>query len=55
VFSNLFTDAPSTDLEKVRLLNIAVGQMPPEQLGASPMPLRDIMLLVITPSAAQET
>ena len=55
VFSSIFTDALGTDLEKVRLVNIAVHQIPPERLGSSPMPLRDIMLLVITPSVALET
>jgi hypothetical protein len=33
-------------------VNIAVRQIPPEQLGASPMLLRDIMFLLITLSAA---
>jgi NTE family protein len=55
VFASIFTDALGTDLEKVRLVNIAVHQIPPERLGSSPMPLRDIMLLVITPSVALET
>jgi NTE family protein len=55
VLSSVFTDALGTDLEKVRLVNIAVRQIPPERLDASPMPLRDIMLLVLTPSVALET
>ena len=55
VFASVFTDALGTDLEKVRLVNIAVRQIPAERLAASPMPLRDIMLLVITPSVALET
>jgi NTE family protein len=55
VFSSVFTDALGTDLEKVRLVNIAVRQIPPERLASSPMPLRDIMLLVLTPSVALET
>ena len=55
VFASIFTDALGTDLEKVRLVNIAVHQIPPERLASSPMPLRDIMLLVITPSVALET
>jgi NTE family protein len=55
VLSSVFTDALGTDLEKVRLVNIAVRQIPPERLGSSPMPLRDIMLLVLTPSVALET
>ncbi len=55
VLSSVFTDALGTDLEKVRLVNIAVRQIPQERLGSSPMPLRDIMLLVLTPSVALET
>jgi NTE family protein len=45
VLSSVFTDALGTDLEKVRLVNIAVRQMP----------LRDIVLLVLTPSVPLET
>jgi NTE family protein len=55
VFASVFTDALGTDLEKVRLVNNAVRQIAPERLASSPMPLRDIMLLVITPSVALET
>jgi NTE family protein len=55
VLSSVFTDALGTDLEKVRLVNIAVRQIPSERLDSSPMPLRDIMLLVLTPSVALET
>jgi len=55
VLSSVFTDALGTDLEKVRLVNIAVRQIPKEHLDASPMPLRDIMLLVLTPSVPLET
>ena len=55
VLSSVFTDALGTDLEKVRLVNIAVRQIGPERLASSPMPLRDIMLLVLTPSVPLET
>jgi len=55
VLSSVFTDALGTDLEKVRLVNIAVRQIPKERLDASPMPLRDIMLLVLTPSVPLES
>ncbi len=54
VLSSVFTDALGTDLEKVRLVNIAVSQIPEERLHVSPMPLRDIKLLVLTPSVALE-
>jgi NTE family protein len=55
VLNSVFTDALGTDLEKVRLVNIAVRQIPKEQLAASPMPLRDIMLLVLNPSVSLNT
>jgi NTE family protein len=55
VLASIFTDALGTDLEKVRLVNIAARQIPPERLAASPMPLREIALLVITPSIPLET
>jgi len=55
VLASIFTDALGTDLEKVRLVNIAVRQIEPARLGLSPMPLRDIAMLVLTPSVALET
>jgi NTE family protein len=54
VLASIFTDALGTDLEKVRLVNIAVRQIDPARLGSSPMPLRDIAMLVLTPSVALE-
>jgi NTE family protein len=55
VLASIFTDALGTDLEKVRLVNIAVRQIDPGRLAASPMPLRDIDMLVLTPSVPLET
>ena len=54
VLASIFTDALGTDLEKVRLINAAVRQIPPERLPQSPVPLRNVDLLVITPSVALE-
>jgi len=55
VLASVFTDALGTDLEKVRLVNIAVRQIPQESLNTSPMPLREIMMLVLTPSVPLDT
>jgi NTE family protein len=55
VLASIFTDALGTDLEKVRLVNIAVRQIDPDRLASSPMPLRDIAMLVLTPSVPLET
>ena len=55
VLASIFTDALGTDLEKVRLVNIAVRQIEPSRLASSPMPLRDIAMLVMTPSVPLET
>jgi len=55
VLASIFTDALGTDLEKVRLINAAVRQIEPARLASSPVPLRDVQLLVITPSVALET
>ena len=55
VLASIFTDALGTDLEKVRLVNIAVRQIDPVRLASSPMPLRDIAMLVLTPSVPLET
>jgi NTE family protein len=55
VLASIFTDSLGTDLEKVRLVNIAVRQIDAARLALSPMPLRDIAMLVLTPSVALET
>jgi NTE family protein len=55
VLASIFTDALGTDLEKVRLVNVAVRQIPFERLEESPMPLRDVAMLVLTPSVPLET
>ncbi len=55
VLASIFTDALGTDLEKIRLVNVAVRQIPFERIEASPMPLRDVALLVLTPSVPLET
>jgi len=52
VLASIFTDALGTDLEKVRLVNVAVRQIPPDRLPDSPMPLRDVGLCVLTPSVS---
>jgi NTE family protein len=54
VLASIFTDALGTDLEKVRLVNVAVRQIPSERLTSSPVPLRDVELSVLTPSIALE-
>jgi NTE family protein len=52
--ASIFADALGTDLEKVELVNAAVRLIPPEHLASSPMPLRQVDLLVITPSRPLE-
>jgi len=54
VLASIFTDALGTDLEKVRLVNIAVRQIDAARLAMSPMPLRDIAMQVLTPSVPLE-
>ncbi len=54
VLASIFTDALGTDLEKVRLVNVAVRQIPSDRLTSSPVPLRDVDLAVLTPSIALE-
>ncbi len=54
VLASIFTDALGTDLEKVRLVNTAVRQIPEDVLGRSPVPLRDVGLATVTPSVALE-
>ena|SRR5215831_9845218 len=55
VLASIFTDALGTDLEKVNLINAAVRQIPPERLPHSPIPLRDVRLMVVTPSVPLES
>jgi NTE family protein len=54
VLASIFTDALATDLEKVRLINAAVRQIDPGQLERSPVPLRDVALMVVAPAVAPE-
>jgi NTE family protein len=54
VLASIFTDALATDLEKVRLINAAVRQIAPDQLARSPVPLRDVGLMVVAPRVALE-
>jgi NTE family protein len=54
VLASIFTDALGTDLEKVDLVNTAVRQIEAVRLASSPMPLRDIVTLVLTPSVPLE-
>ena len=57
VLASIFTDALGTDLEKVRLVNTAVRQIPQDRLDREvvvPVPLRDVALCTVTPSVALE-
>jgi NTE family protein len=54
VLASIFTDALGTDIEKIRLVNQAVRQIPAERLAHSPVPLRDVALEVLTPSVPLE-
>jgi NTE family protein len=54
VLASIFTDSLGTDLEKVRLVNTAVRQIPHDILVASPVPLRDVELCTVTPSVVLE-
>ena len=54
VLASIFTDALGTDLEKVRLVNTAVRQIPLDRLGLSPVPLRDVALCTVSPSIVLE-
>jgi len=54
VLASIFTDSLGTDLEKVRLVNTAVRQIPLDVLGKSPVPLRDVGLATVTPSVPLE-
>ena len=55
MLANVFTDGMASDLEKVRLVNAAVRQIPPEARLLSPVPLRDVDLFSINPSVSLET
>lgn len=54
VLSGMFTDALGTDLERIRLVNEAVRQIDPAALPRSPVPLRDVGLLAVSPGASLE-
>ncbi len=54
VLSSIFTDALGTDLEKVRLVNIAVGHIGPERLIERKVPMWNVQLIVIAPSTPLE-
>ena len=54
VLASIFTDSLGTDLERIRLVNTAVRQIPAERLAASPVPLRDVELCTVTPSVVLE-
>jgi NTE family protein len=50
VLSSIFTDALGTDLEKVRLVNIAVGHIGPERLVERKVPMWQVQLISLAPS-----
>jgi NTE family protein len=52
MLANVFADGMASDLEKVRLVNAAVRQIPPEARMIGPVPLREVDLLSITPSVS---
>ena len=55
VLASIFTDALGTDLEKVRLVNTAVRQIPSDRLGSKPGPAaRRRACRTVTPSVALE-
>ncbi len=54
VLASIFTDALGTDLERIRLVNTAVRQIPLDALSHSPVPLRDVGLATVTPSVPLE-
>lgn len=53
--ASIFADALGTDLERVQLVNVAARLIPTERLASSPMPLRDVEVMVITPSQSLES
>ena len=54
MLANMFADGMASDLERVRLVNIAVRQIPPDHVARSPVPLRDVGLFSISPSVSPE-
>ena len=54
LLANIFTDGMASDLEKVRLVNAAVRQIPDEARLRSPVPLRNVDLFAINPSTSLE-
>jgi CheY-like chemotaxis protein len=52
MLANVFADGMASDLEKVRLVNAAVRQIPPAARPLSPMPLRLVDLLSISPGVS---
>ena len=54
LLANIFTDGMASDLEKVRLVNAAVRQIPDEARLRSPVPLRNVDLFSINPSTSLE-
>ena len=54
MLANIFTDGMASDLEKIRLVNAAVRQIPAEARLRSPVPLRDVDLFSINPSVSLE-
>jgi len=55
MLANVFTDGMASDLEKVRLVNAAVRQIPEATRAACPVPLRDVGLLAVNPSVSLES
>ena len=54
MLANVFADGMASDLEKVRLVNAAVRQIPPAARPLSPVPLRLVDLLSISPGVSLE-
>jgi NTE family protein len=55
MLANMFADGMSSDLERVRLVNAAVRQIPEDAVARSPVPLRNVGLFSISPSTSLET
>jgi NTE family protein len=54
MLANMFADGMASDLERVRLVNTAVRQIPSGLIAKSPVPLRNVGLLSISPSVSPE-
>jgi NTE family protein len=54
MLANMFADVMASDLERVRLVNAAVRQIPAQAIVSSPIPLRDVGLYSISPSISLE-